>query len=366
MKGPRVLALFGDENGCTLWRVWQPYAELQRRGYGAWFRHKDDPQTYAPEFPYLAATRLDAVIIPRLYWRERVPAQRWVQSLHNAGLAVIYELDDDVLTPQIGARQHATTEPDRSIEDLEQDRRDRIAALRLSDGVTVTSPQLAAVVRQYVAPHTPVLTLPNRLDVQWFRSCVRRVRRTVAPLTLGWAGGARHQEDLEPVAEAWHNIARRYPDVRFVVQGFLSSVLTSAVPTERCHTLPWFPVAEYPQALKNIDIACASVADNHFNRCKTPIKLWEYTLGGAVSVVSPTLYGAVVQDGVDGLAAETAAEWEAALARLIESCQLRRTLWRAQRRRIAQDHSLERHVLEWPKAWQHIIDTFRARQSVAA
>ena len=33
MKQPRVLALFGDETGCVLWRVWSPYAELERRGY---------------------------------------------------------------------------------------------------------------------------------------------------------------------------------------------------------------------------------------------------------------------------------------------------------------------------------------------
>jgi len=370
VNGPRVLALTGEESGCVLWRVWQPYTELQRQGYGAWFRDKDDPEMDTPEWPYLAATRLEAIVLPRFSWdaRDQAIARRWVRSMHNAGLAVIYEVDDDVFTPQIGARQHATTEQEKSLEQLEQDRRDRIAAIRLCDGLTVSTHELAAVVRQYVDPDIPVMVVPNAIDVAWFRRAVRAGRRDekTPRLTVGWAGGSRFPEDLQPVAEAWGNLAQRYPHVGFVVQGHLADVLVGAVPPERVLRVPWLSVAEYPRALRNIDIGCASVADKHFNRCKTPIKLWEYTLGGAAAVVSPTLYGAVSSDGEDALIAETACEWEAALARLIESRELRRRLYRAQRRRIAREHSLERNVLAWPRAWAQIIDEFKARRSLAA
>jgi glycosyltransferase involved in cell wall biosynthesis len=363
VKGPRVLALTAEENGCTLWRVWQPYSELQRRGYGAWFRDKDDPEMDAPEWPYLAATRLDAVILPRLSWQDQIPARRWIASLHNAGLAVIYDLDDDVLSPQIGARQRATTEPNKSLVDLERDRRDRIAAIRLCDGVTTSCAQLATVIRQYV--DTPVHIVPNGIDVSWFRRAVHGVRRTVAPVSIGWAGGARYLEDLEPIAEAWHNLAKRFSHVRFVVQGFMADVLVTAVPPEQLVQLPWMSVAEYPRGMRNIDIGCASVADKPFNHCKTPIKAWEFTLAGACVVASPTLYGPVVTDEQDGLIAETAAEWERQLTRLIESPELGRRLWRAQRRRLAMQHSLDRTVLEWPKAWSAIIETFRNQRRLA-
>jgi len=361
LNGPRVLALTGDESGPTLWRVWQPYTELQRRGYGAWFRHKDDPDMDAPEWPYLAATRLEAIVIPRFFWREHVTSRRWVNTLHKAGLAVIYDLDDDTLTPQIGARQHATTEKDKPLAELEQDRRDRIAALRLCDGVTTSNPDLRAVIHQYV--DVPVLEVPNRIDAAWFRRAVHGVRRVVDPLTIGWAGGARYDEDLEPLAAAWHNVAKRYPALKFVVQGHLAPVLVQAVPADQIVCLPWMSVAEYPRGLRNIDIGCASVAPNHFNRCKTPIKLFEFTLAGAVSVVSPTLYGSVVQPGVDALIAETAAEWEAALVRLVDDADLRKRLWRAQRKRVATEHSLANHVLDWPRAWTEILEHFRTRQS---
>jgi len=363
VNGPRVLALTGDESGPTLWRVWQPYSELQRRGYGAWFRDKDDPEMDAPEWPFLAATRLEAIVIPRFYWRDHPTSRQWIRTLHKAGLAVIYDLDDDVLTPQIGARQHATTEKDKSLSDLEQDRRDRIAAIRLCDGVTTSNPTLASVIRQYV--DAPVLVVPNHIDVAWWRRTLRGVRRTVAPLTIGWAGGSRYDADLEPLAEAWHNLARRRADVRFVVQGHLAEVLLQSVPPERLHTFPWTPIVEYPRPMRNIDIGCASVASNHFNRCKTPIKVWEFTLAGAAVAVSPTLYEQVVADEQDGLIANTAADWERALIRLVDDAGLRRRLHRAQRRRVATDQSLSRHVLEWPEAWTQIIESFRAKQQAA-
>ena len=361
VKRPRVLALFGDETGCVLWRVWSPYAALERRGYGAWFRHKDDPETYKPEFAYLAATRLEAIVIPRMFWRDQLVARRWISSLHRAGLAVIYELDDDVLTPQIGARQRATTETDKTLDDLEQDRRDRIAAIRLCDGVTVSNDRLAAVVRTYVAPHTPVLTVPNRIDVRWFRSCVRGVRRDVPPLTVGWAGGARYAEDLEPLAEAWHNLARRYPD-RHLCRSGVHGRCAGAGSAGCSGTSP--PLA----SARRVPARASQHRHRLRQRGRQPLQslqnadqaLGIHARGRGLGRQPDTLRRRV-HDGEDCLIAETASEWEAALARLIESCELRKRLWRAQRRTIAEHHSLERHVLEWPKAWAQIIDEFKSR-----
>jgi glycosyltransferase involved in cell wall biosynthesis len=117
--------------------------------------------------------------------------------------------------------------------------------------------------------------------------------------------------------------------------------------------------------MRSIDIGCASVAPNHFNRCKTPIKIWELTLAGAAVVVSPTLYEQAVTDEQDGLIAESAADWTRALLRLVDDCDLRRRLQRAQRRRIATDHALKNHVLDWPRAWTQIIEHFRTHQLAA-
>jgi len=364
MNSPRVLSFIGQETGCTYWRCFAPFTELQRRGHFAVFKSKDDPECLRPEWPYLLASRFDAVIMPRMSWADYAVGQNYIDQMHKAGITVIYECDDDAWSPGIVMRQFSTHETERAkgLAALEQERLDRIECMRQCDGVTVTTQRLKTIAGQFT--DAPIEVVPNAIDTRWFRRVLRGCSRVVPPLTIGWAGGSRYPEDLEPVSEAWGRIARRYREVTFVAQGHVSPVIAAAVPSDRLRTLPWLPIAEYPRALLNIDIGCAAVAPKLFNTAKTPIKLWEYTMAGAVSVVSPTLYGAFVTDGVDGLVAETANEWEHQLARLIEHRDLRRRLWHAQRRRVTL-HSLEANWWRWPQAWQRIINQFRARPRLA-
>lgn len=364
-EAPSVIALVGDETGPTLWRTYWPFTELQRQGYQAFWKLKDDPETAAPEFPALVASRCDAVILPRLSWSDHAAGDRFFRALHAAGLAVILEVDDDVYTEGIEQRQYANHETERhkGLERLRQDRLDRIRVLRMADGVTVSTRRLATVVRQYT--DRPVAVVPNAIDTRYVRRALRGIGRVPAlqgKLTIGWAGGARYADDLAPIAEAWAVVARRHPEVRFVVQGHIAPVLAAAVPDWQRVTLPWLPIDQYIRALVNVDIGCASVAPKLFNTSKTPIKVWEYTCAGACVVASSTLYGPYVIDGEDGLIADTPDQWADALSRLVDDAELRRRLRKAQRRRIAEHHSLERNLHRWPEAWAAIIEDFRARQ----
>ncbi len=362
---PRVLAIVGDETGPMLWRIWQPFAELQRRGVFAHWKHRDDPELNSWSFVASLAAAFDAIVLPRLSWTTKYDGKFWLDKIHAAGLAAILEVDDDVYSPDIVARQYQVFERERAkgLERLEQERLNRIWLLGQVDGVTVSSRRLATIVGELT--DRPVQVVPNAIDVRWFRETLRGYRREIPPLVIGWAGGARFAEDLEPVAKAWRRIAERFPDVIFAVQGHMADVLIDAVPG-RCRRLPWVPLdpwsnVQYPRGLRNIDIGCCSVAPRPFNASKTPIKLWEYTLAGAACVVSPTLYGPFVEPEKDALVAATADEWERQLARLVAQPELRRELQRAQRKRVVTEHSLERNVWRWPNAWAAILERFRSR-----
>lgn len=383
---PRVLALVSCDacgkkivpphaehtvTGCELWRILQPFTELQRQGYG----RVPGMQQYGAEWEWKDASTLesnvdvlarcyDAVILPRLSWADHRIGARFIDALHRAGLAVIMETDDDLYSPEISKRIQQTTEPDQTIEELERKRLDRLAALRLCDGVTASSRRLATVLRTLV--DTPVAVVPNAIDIRWFRTVVKRAERIVPGLTVGWAGGARPEDDLEPMARAWGQIAQRHPEVTFVVAGHQPDIIGRYLPSHRVKRLAWLPVEAYPLNLRQIDIACCAVSDTPFNRCKTPIKAWEATLAGSTVVATPTLYGQTITDGADGLLAETAAEWEAAIERLIADRAYAKRLRLEQRRRIAQEHSLERECWRWPLAWQTIVDDFRARRAAPA
>ena len=354
---PRAIALSGDYDGCYHWRLARPFEALAARGYPAALASKDDDRVSRVVHLY------DVVILPRLSWHDRFAGIRFINALHRAGLTVIFEVDDDLFSPSINARLKQTTQLDASDEQLEQRRLDRLAALRLCDGVTVSSQRLATIMRTLV--DAPVEVVPNAIDVQWHRRVVKGYRRQIKALTIGWAGGARPGHDFDAVAVAWERIARRYPHVQFVVQGHIPDVLVGAVPRDRLHTLPWLPLSIYPQGLREIDIACCSVANTAFNRAKTAIKLWESTLAGSACVVTPTLYGPYVNHGVNGLIAETADEWEEQLSRLVEDAELRGKVRRAQTRTSERRHRLEVNLWRWPNAWSKILAHARSRPRLA-
>lgn len=353
IAGPRVLALLADMDACNWWRYIRPAERLAERGYPAAWGSKDDPRLANIAHLY------DAVVLPRLSWHDHLAGRRFIDALHRAGLTVIYEVDDDLYSPHIKARLKATLQKEKSEEELERKRLDRLAALRLCDGVTVSSQRLATVMRTLV--DMPVVCVPNAIDVPWWRHILKGAKRRIKPLVIGWAGGSRPEGDFDAVATAWGRIARRYPHVTFAVMGFLPDVLTQAVPRERLRPLPWLPLDSYPRGMHEFDIACASVQDSPFNRAKTPIKLWESTLAGAACVVSRTLYGPYVENGVDGFIAETADEWEAGLAALVEDDDLRARFRRRQTRRIEKHHSLETQLWRWPAAWNEIVAHHRAQ-----
>lgn len=342
---PSVLALVGEHPACAAWRVWQPFAALQQRGYAAEWVWKDDPRG-----DRLAAA-FDAYLLPRVYWRPafQADARRWFAAVHRAGKLAWYEADDDIFSEWVVPQQKAGVGADKTLEELERERQWRLAALRWCDGAVVSTQRLATVVARYT--DAPVAVVPNAIDLRWFRAVQATQKRTVPPLTVGWAGGARPDRDVDVMAEAWGRIARRYPAVTFVVQGHQPRCVYDQVPAERIRAIDWLPVEAYPLGLANVDIACCPLADAPFNRSKTPIKAWEAAASGSAVVASPTVYGQVIEHGATGYLCETADAWEDALAHLIEDEDRRQRLARRLLRRVEREHSLETQWWRWPAAW---------------
>jgi glycosyltransferase involved in cell wall biosynthesis len=354
---PRMLALVGDLSGPTLWRVLQPTAALQDRGYPAEWDFRTAPAIeHAPR-------AFDGFVLPRLAWpsvAQRLVAH-WFDLLHAAGKFVVFDLDDDILTFADTARriELGWTEG-RSFDQLEAARAARVWALRRCDGVTVSTEPLAEVVRSFTA--RPVVVVPNAIDLPWLRTVLRRALRRTRGVTIGWAGGMRSGRDLAPVAEAWRRIAERFPSVTFVVQGHPDPGLLAAVPSDRLLLLPWLPLDRYPEGLVEVDIACCAVAADRWNANKSPIKAYEAAVAGAAVVATPTVYGSLIADGLTGYLAETASDWTRALADLVEHPALRSMMARRLLRVVEREHALARNVGAWPAAWAAIAEDAAERR----
>lgn len=360
MTGPSVLALIGRERtGPDLWRVLQPITALEKTGYPAGWTFTDDPLVG------LAAKGADGFVLPRTSWpaEHRRTAEGWFRQIRAEGKFVVYDADDDIFTD---AESHRRVELNwtegRSFEQLEEERFQRIWAMQQCDGVTVSTQRLATIVRSFTSK--PVVVVPNAIDLPWFRANVQAAKRQVPGLTIGWAGGRRHDRDLFFMLEAWLRISKRYPDVTFVVQGWCPELVREMLPADRLVVLPWLPLEVYPQGLAQIDIGCCAVADTPFNRPKSNIKAMEYAAVGAAVVASPTLYGALVENGVSGFIADSVDDWESGLAELVERPALRSMMARRLLRTVEKRHMLAGNLWRWPAAWAEIAESARGKRGL--
>jgi glycosyltransferase involved in cell wall biosynthesis len=244
----------------------------------------------------------------------------------------------------------------------EAERQARITALRMVDGVTVSTEPLAAIVRQYT--DVPVAVVPNAIDWAGFRRVCQSAPRPTDAVTIGWVGGTRAEADLVPLAEAWGRMAARFPAVEFIMVGHPSPLLRDAVPRERLHIGGWQPIEHYPAMYQGIDIGCCPLADTPFNRAKSAQKAYEYAAAGAAVVASPTVYGDVLRDGRDGFLAETADAWEHALTLLLDA-DYRAVVAQRWATRVQQRHSLAATLGQWPSAWETLVTAWRKRQEAA-
>lgn len=359
-QSPKVLALVGEldgsVDGCTVWRVLQPFTELSRQGYkGMGWDYMDNP--LVARFVHL----YDAVILPRRHWLpdDWDKGKKWVENLHRAGIAIIYEVDDDMVSDDFVNRLIVTHGKDPQQAELV--RQSVLHTIKLVDGVTVSCQRLATIIRRHT--NKPVKVVPNFIDLDWFTAVQKEATRRVTGLTIGWAGGARPDSDVEQMAIAWGRLAARFPQVTFVVQGHQAPAIYDNVPHDRLAVLDWLPITDYPAGMVNIDIGCCPLSDTPFNRAKTYIKAMEYAAGGTAVVASPTVYSQIIKHEHDGYICQTADEWEAALTRLVERPHLRQRMTRRLRSKVKEHHSLASNVWRWPLAWGEIIEDFQRQRT---
>src|SRR5499427_7901878 len=192
-------------------------------------------------------------------------------------------------------------------------------------------------------------------------------------LALGLADGKSYAElEAERLERVWalkqcDGVTVSTRRLATVVRGITDRpVVVAHVPAERLVVVPWLPLDRYPAGIRDVDVACCSVANTPFNRSKSAIKAYEAAVAGSAVVATPTVYGGLVEHGVTGLLAETADEWEAALSELLERPARRAILARRLLRVVEREHTLEGQLWRWPSAWQRIAEAARERRSVVA
>jgi glycosyltransferase involved in cell wall biosynthesis len=292
--------------------------------------------TREPEFAAHVRSSGHKTLVPDLLLRPIVD----LLTSHPALLgnrAIVYDTDDDILDypDWTGLGAAAGRERDLSL---------RILAV--ADLVTAATPVLADRLR----PHTRglVRVVRNAVDPAWYRGTPKA--GLVGNPRVVYHGVPVRLRDYQVARSAVDAVAADVPGLRRVWLGAAHEPRVTACMDE---ALPWVDgLAAFGSALAAAgpDIGIAPLLDEPFNRAKSELHWLDYAMAGAPTLATsfdgPGPYD-VIRDGVDGLLARSAGDWERQLRRLAASRTLREELAGRARERVMAEYTLAERALEW-------------------
>lgn len=259
----------------------------------------------------------------------------------------IYEIDDLLI-------DIPRTNPYRK---LNKDRAKIIGLIKDADAVTVSTERLKKHFQSY---NRNINVIPNYIDPDIWNVEGKRDIRDDGRISIAFIGTPTHNHDLNIIVPAIKKILATYKDrVVFRFFGCITDELKALKGVEFSYELiqDYRVFAKYIKEQK-IDIALAPLVNNEFNRCKSNIKFLEYAicrLPGIYSRIHP--YTESIRDGETGILCDYNTEsWYAAIKRLIENENLRRSIADKAYQEVKNKYLLDRQVAE---KWYSIIKSLK-------
>lgn len=226
--------------------------------------------------------------------------------------------------------------------------------LALVDAVTTDNELTAAYIRA-LRPACTVVPDPPQVEAFDLRRS-EVARRTDGTLVIGWVGSAGTTHNLYVVWEALERLFVKHPHLHLRLLGADPRALP---PFEavRWSLKPRYTQAEMIDEVLQMDIGLFPLQDVEACRVRGVLKAAVYMAGGVCVVASPVgQTPELVEPERTGLLAETPAQWEAAIDRLIQHPDMQRRLadggLTEVRARFTLDKAFEalRQVLDPPRA----------------
>jgi glycosyltransferase involved in cell wall biosynthesis len=290
----------------------------------------------------------DVLMIHR-YVDDRV--QRLVQDAKAAGLAVVWDNDDDM-----GAMPR-TSPTYKHFGGMAWERRlaQMRKVFRFTDLVTTPSRVLSQRMLDYGAPRSDVIEnyIPDQL--------LRATRRPHEGLTIGWVAGLEHKVDTEqlPIRAVLQQLLDERPDLRVVSIG-----IGLGLRGDRYQHIDQVPQVQLAEHAATFDVAIAPLTDIDFNRSRSNIKLKEYAAGGTPWLASPIGPYAGMGEREGGRLVPDDG-WYEAIARLLDRPRERRKLGK-RAAKWAAGQVITKNARRWEAAFAEAIEHARSGAGAAA
>jgi hypothetical protein len=262
-----VVGMGTDGTAGAAYRAELPMRALAEAGHRAQFllwEQRDPPP------PFEELRQADVVHMWRLF---RAPARRLATALREAGVAVVFDNDDDMTRVPKGSPAYSEMKAARAAVAQELG-----AMLRLTDLVTTTCGELAGRLRKLSGAEVRVVE--NYVEDGF----VRERRRDGDGVTIGWVAGAEHRGDLKELRlrRTLEALLEAHPHVSLVSVG-----VDVGLRSDRYTHRQFVPFPELPETIAQFDLAIAPLADVSFNRVRSNIKVKEYAASGVPWLASP-------------------------------------------------------------------------------
>ena len=299
----------------------------------------------------------DVVIIQREFPKQFDNYKKIIELARKEGKPVVFDLDDPLFyLPE--------NHPDRQSALCTASLLPMFQALMEADIVSVSTPKLRDVLAKY---NDNVVVLPNYFDDSLWRLAPPVLKNSSNELlTIGYMGSYPHKPDLEYIAPVLLDLSKRYPEkLSFHFWGVQPPAQLEYLPHVKY--VPWYPssykdFAEFFQT-QSADIFIAPLVDNLFNRCKSPIKFFDYSALGAPGVFSRLdPYEDIVTHGHDGLLASSLDEWTDCLIQLIENDGLRYKLATNAQETIRKNWLFSNNAFHREEVFQNALDTISSNR----
>jgi O-antigen biosynthesis protein len=290
----------------------------------------------------------DLVLIQREFPKFFSEYQKIVEGARSQGKPIVFDLDDLLFfLPE--------NHPDRFSQYYTPSLLPMFQAVLQADLVTVSTKKLQSVIGNY---NDHVSVLPNFLDDSVWQLRQPVLKSKNENLTIGFMGGNSHRADIEYLLPVILDLIARYPRrICFQFWGLKPSAELLSLPQ-----VDWAPPFSYSYRkfaedfqTRSADIFIAPLVDNLFNRCKSPLKFFEYSALGTPCVLSRLdPFDGVVTHNQNGMLAGSLDEWTDCLTQLIEDDELRFKLANEAQASIRENWLLSRNAYRWQEAFEAI------------
>ena len=271
----------------------------------------------------------------------RVPAFDGVLSLidecHRLNIKCLWETDDLIFDEEL-LRQSKTIQ-NMSDERVKQELFSgallyRRAMLACDGAIVSTTIGLAEAIKNEGIRE--VYTIENALDKQTIdimekqRQKINKGKDNEKIIIIYGSGSNTHNEDFLEVAPALAKILHQHSNVIFRIVGYLDLPEYFHDLSRQIERIDFCSYSEYFAYLAESDISIAPLEDSIFNDAKSNIKYIEASIMEVASICSPRKeFVSVIENGKNGLLANSEQEWVNAFNLLISNKELREEIAKA-------------------------------------